>query len=68
MARDRGGAVMFAAPIWFDEPAPTQEDPDCQCRFIGDEADASVCPLHGVSREPAVKLAGHESDSLECPF
>jgi hypothetical protein len=59
---------MIAEPIWFDDPLPAAVGEECRCRFSGDWADASDCPEHGASREPAVKLAGHESDSLECPF
>lgn len=30
-----------------DEP-----EPDCDCRFSGDQADASDCELHGDYRKP----------------
>jgi hypothetical protein len=59
---------MIAEPIWFDEPLPAAAAEECCCRFSGDQADASDCPEHGVSREPAVRLAGHESDCERCPF
>lgn len=57
-------------PSWFDEPEvapPTRtEHEECLCRFHGDTADASVCPVHGKTREPAVKLA--EATNEPCPF
>ena len=31
------------------EQAP---EPDCECRFDGDQADASGCELHGSPRKP----------------
>lgn len=58
---------MSAQPIWFDEPLVLADTEVCFCRFIGDRADASECPLHGVTREPAVKLAGMTGPDC-CPF
>jgi hypothetical protein len=45
----------------FNDP-----DPECECRFTGDRADASGCHLHGVSRPPAVRLVMEEGESV--PF
>jgi hypothetical protein len=48
--------------LWPDEPE------ECLCRFTGDAADASACPLHSEPRESAVKLTGCGEGYEECPF
>jgi hypothetical protein len=45
-----------------------RSDPECSCRLSGDHADASDCELHGVSRQPAVRLAMEESYGDTVPF
>lgn len=31
-------------------PAHDSDEPECECRFCGDQADASDCDLHGARR------------------
>jgi hypothetical protein len=45
-----------------------EDDEDCRCRFVGDWADASDCPLHNTPRDPAVKLDGCGEGYERCPF